>query len=82
MSRYHPHSNSSLILNAAWRWAEGCLAAEGSVFDNRAELWTTVLLDELDRLFVQTYDEGEGSFIQKLKEQLEIRLIRVPETDG
>jgi 5-methylcytosine-specific restriction protein B len=71
MSRYHPHRDSSLILNAAWRWAEGCLAAEGSVFDDRAKLWTTVLLDELDRLFVQTYDEGEGSFIQKLREQLE-----------
>jgi len=58
-------------LNAARRWAERCLAAEGSVFDDQANLWTPVLLDELDRLFVQNYDEGEGSFIQKLKRQLE-----------
>ena len=71
MSRYHPWRDPAPILNAARRWAERCLAAEGSVFDDQANLWTPVLLDELDRLFVQNYDEGEGSFIQKLKRQLE-----------
>jgi 5-methylcytosine-specific restriction protein B len=34
-------------------------------------LWTPALLDELDRLFTQNYDEGEGTFIQKLKRQLQ-----------
>jgi 5-methylcytosine-specific restriction protein B len=71
MSRYHPDRDPSPTLNAARRWAGSCLAAEGSVFDDKAHLWTPALLDELDRLFVQNYDEGEGSFIQKLKGQLE-----------
>jgi 5-methylcytosine-specific restriction protein B len=71
MSRYHPVRDPAPTLNAAHRWADRCLAAEGSVFDDNANLWTPVLLDELDRLFVQNYDESEGSFIHKLKGQLE-----------
>jgi 5-methylcytosine-specific restriction protein B len=71
MSRYHPGRDPAPTLNAARRWGECCLVAEGSIFDDQAKLWTPPLLDELDHLFVQNYDEGEGSFIQKLKGQLE-----------
>jgi 5-methylcytosine-specific restriction protein B len=71
MSKYHPDRDPAPTLNAARHWAERCLSAEGSIFDDKVRLWTPALLDELDRLFVQNYDEGEGSFIQKLKGQLE-----------
>jgi 5-methylcytosine-specific restriction enzyme B len=67
----HPERDPAPTLNAARRWADRCLAVEGSVFDDKATLWTPALLDDLDRLFVQNYDEGEGTFIEKLKGQLE-----------
>ena len=46
------------------------LGADGSVFTDGKSLWTTTLLDELDRWFVQNLDEGEGDFFDKLKAQL------------
>lgn len=64
MSRYIPNHDPAPNLNAARRWAERCLETDGSIFAGNENLWTPTLLDELDRLFVQNYDEGEGSFIK------------------
>jgi 5-methylcytosine-specific restriction enzyme B len=71
MSKYHPDRDPAPNLNAARRWADRCLETEGSIFADNENLWTPPLLDELDRLFIQNYDEGEGTFIQKLKDQLQ-----------
>jgi len=38
MSRYHPDRDPAPTLNAARRWADRCLAVEGSVFDDKATL--------------------------------------------
>lgn len=71
MSKYHPDRDSAVTLNAARHWANRCLEADGSIFVDSENLWTPALLDELDRLFIQNLDEGEGTFIQKLKRQLQ-----------
>jgi hypothetical protein len=71
MSRYNPDLDAAQNLNAARCWADRCLQTEGSIFSDNESLWTPTLLDELDRLFVQNYDDSEGRFIQKLKGQLQ-----------
>jgi 5-methylcytosine-specific restriction enzyme B len=71
MSKYHPDRDPAPNLNAARRWADRCLETEGAIFADNENLWTPPLLDELDRLFIQNYDDGEGTFIQKLKDQLQ-----------
>jgi 5-methylcytosine-specific restriction protein B len=70
MSRHNPHHDSAPILAAAARWAANCLADDGSVLAEGERLWTSEQLDELDRAFVQNYDEGEGNFLEKLEKQL------------
>jgi 5-methylcytosine-specific restriction protein B len=71
MARYHPEGDSDATLAAARRWADRCLQNDGSIFADNESLWTPPLLDELDRLFTQNVDEGEGNFLQKLNGQLE-----------
>ena len=67
----HPRIRTSApVLAAAAAWADDCLQRDGSVFAEGESLWTAANLDELDRLFVQNYDEGEGSFFEKLDKQL------------
>ena len=70
MSRYNPHHDSAPILAAAAEWADKCLLKDGSTFAEGTNLWTPQYLDELDRVFVQNYDEGKGDFWQKLQGQL------------
>ena len=70
MSRFIPDHSVEAIHDAAAQWRARCLEADGSVFTDSKSLWTTILLDELDRWFVQNLDEGEGDFFDKLKAQL------------
>ena len=59
------------ILQAADQWRRRCLLGGGSLFTERT-LWTRERFEELQRLFVETLDDqpAEGSFIDKLKDQL------------
>ncbi len=70
MSRFNPHRSVVPIYDAASRWRERCLEADGSALVDGKGLWTPTLLDELDRCFVHNLDEGEGDFFEKLKAQL------------
>ena len=70
MSRVIPHRSVVPIYEAASRWRERCLEADGSALVDGKGLWTPTLLDELDRCFVHNLDEGEGDFFEKLKAQL------------
>ena len=70
MARYIPHHNSSQIHAAAARWSERCLLEDGSILQDGLKLWIPNLIDELDQRFVQNFDEGEGSFFEKLQGQL------------
>jgi 5-methylcytosine-specific restriction enzyme B len=71
MARYNPHHDSAAVHAAARHWATLCLAGDRSVFVEHENLWTPSILAELDRLFVQNLDEGEGTFLEKLKGQLQ-----------
>lgn len=70
MSRYNPHRDTAAIYQAADAWKQA-VRHEGSVLAENKQLWTMDLLDELDRFFVQNPDEGKGTFLEKLQEQLE-----------
>lgn len=71
MARYNPHEKSaSSIYDAAAHWRDKCLLEDGSIFFAGRKLWTKTLLDELDKLFVQQLDMGEGNFFEKLETQL------------
>ena len=72
MSRYNPSYSAEPMLAAAQRWANRCLVSDGSVFTDAGDLWTLARFDELDHVYVQTpLEEGNQSFFDKLKEQLD-----------
>lgn len=66
MARWH---RSPEVLDAAQRWRDRCLLADGSIFSER-RLWTLENLGYLERHFVQNLDTGTGTFLEKLEEQL------------
>ncbi|NYT77768.1 AAA family ATPase [Alcaligenaceae bacterium] len=70
MSRYAPPHDSSPIIDAAHKWVDSCLIADGSVFSDDA-VSTLEHYKNLDTFFVQRPDEGSGGFYEKLKFQLE-----------
>lgn len=70
MSRFNPTHNTGSIYDAADKWRDRCLLADGSVLSVAGALWTSQLLDELDQRFVKNLDEGEGDFLSKLRAQL------------
>jgi 5-methylcytosine-specific restriction enzyme B len=57
------------ILEAAARWRDRCLAADGSVFTDHA-IWTAANVDQLNVYFAENLDLGEGTFWEKLQRQL------------
>lgn len=57
------------ILAAAATWRDRCLIQDRSLFSDNA-IWTSSHLDELQRHFVENLDMGEGTFFEKLEEQL------------
>lgn len=59
------------IYEAAERWKERCLLRDGSIF-GAASLWTSEHISGLIRHFVENPDEGNQSFEEKLKKQLEV----------
>lgn len=70
VARFNPFHDAVPIYGAAKEWAQRCLTLDSSVFSNERQLWTPLLLDELNKRFVQNLDEGEGNFFEKLKAQL------------
>ena len=70
MARFNPSRDIEPVLRAAERWKDRCLAEDGSVLADNHSLWSTALIDELDRYFVQNPDESDASFFDKLKNQL------------
>ena len=57
------------VLRAAARWRERCLRNDGSVFTEES-LWTSENVGYLVRYYAENLDEGEGSFLEKLEQQL------------
>jgi 5-methylcytosine-specific restriction protein B len=66
MARWH---KAPEVLNAARRWRDSCLQADGSILSEK-QLWTLENLAHLDRYFLQNFHEGSGTFFSKLEVQL------------
>jgi 5-methylcytosine-specific restriction protein B len=56
---------------AMQRIRETTLVMFNSLFSPEKQLWTLKSLRQLHELFVERYDSGEGSFLEKWKKQLE-----------
>jgi 5-methylcytosine-specific restriction protein B len=69
MSRYCGDVDTSEILAAAAHWRDTALLGDGSVFTEK-KLWTQSSLATLDQYYVQQPDQGEGTFHEKLQQQL------------
>jgi len=70
MSRYCSELDSTPILSAAEHWRAHGLHSNGSIFSTAA-LWTLDNLHSIDRYFVNALTEEEGTFLEKLKHQME-----------
>lgn len=69
MARFSGEHDSSSILRAAEHWREKAFLGAGSVFSNEP-LWRDPNFTALQKHFVDQPDEGEGTFFEKLEEQL------------
>jgi 5-methylcytosine-specific restriction enzyme B len=69
MSRYCGQTNSEPILRAAEHWRLQALQKDGAVFSDKP-LWSLNTLSQIKEYFVNRLDEGEGTFLEKLRSQL------------
>ena len=58
------------VYAAAESWVERGLRSDDSLFTPGRRIWTSELLDELHRRFLDRPDESEDSFLDKLERQL------------
>ena len=61
---------NSPVYRVAERFVDIALRRDDSFFTAGRSIWSLANLDELDRLYVQRPDLGEGSFEEKLRSQL------------
>ena len=69
MSRYCGEKNTAPILDAAAHWRNAALLRGESAFTAK-QIWTDEAIAALDQYFLKNLDEGEGAFLEKLKQQL------------
>jgi 5-methylcytosine-specific restriction enzyme B len=55
---------------AASRIVDRGLRHDDSLFTSGQPIWSLANFEELDRLYVQAYDPGEGTFEEKLYQQI------------
>jgi 5-methylcytosine-specific restriction protein B len=70
MARYSEH-DTSRIYEAADSFRNNCLLRDGSLLFEQASLWRPELLDSIHNAFVATPDEGDRSFIDKFRDQIQ-----------
>src|SRR6516225_5005535 len=70
MSRYCGEENPEPILRAGEEWRLRTLLRDGSLFSENA-LWTEQNLRSLEKYYVNQLDDTDGTFLEKLKIQLE-----------
>lgn len=58
------------IYQSADLFRDNCLLAEGSLIFEGSSVWRPEVLDRLHKEFVDTPDEGDRSFIEKLRDQI------------
>ena len=70
MARYSEH-DTSRIYEAADAFRNNCLLRDGSLLFEQASLWRPELLESIHKAFVATPDEGDRSFIDKFRDQIQ-----------
>ena len=65
------HEGADKVYEAAQKWVDCALRADGSLFTPDEAIWTSQGLGDLRKRFLDQPDVGEGSFYDKLKAQLE-----------
>jgi 5-methylcytosine-specific restriction protein B len=71
MSRFHGDDNPEAMFRAADEWRTQALRSDGSVLSTNP-LWSLNNLEAIERHYVDAPDDGERTFIDKLKEQLAV----------
>lgn len=69
MSRFCGDKAAGAILKAAEVWKVKCILQDESIFADKS-FWRLQNLQSLDEFFIQNLDEGEGTFLEKLRKQL------------
>jgi len=70
MARYSEH-DTSRIYAAADAFRNNCLLRDGSLLFEQVSLWRPELLESIHKAFVATPDEGDRSFIDKFRDQIQ-----------
>jgi len=70
MARYSDH-DTSRIYEAADAFRNSCLLRNGSLLFEQVSLWRPELLESIHKAFVATPDEGDRSFIDKFRDQIQ-----------
>jgi 5-methylcytosine-specific restriction enzyme B len=65
------HPNKQPIYETAERWVEAALRNEDSLFTPGVPIWSLETLQEVHHRFIDQPDEGNRSFLEKLKDQLD-----------
>lgn len=69
MARFCGEKETASKFNAAEKWKNKCLLANGSIFSEDA-VWSVDNISALNQYFVNNLDEGEGDFFSKLEAQI------------
>lgn len=70
MSRYNPQHDMTNLLRAADTWKSQCLLHDGALLDDAGQYWNYENLMELDNRFIQNPQQGDGTYSDKLANQL------------
>lgn len=65
------HPNKQAIYETAERWVEVALRNDDSLFTPETPVWSLEVLQEVRRHFIDQPDEGDRSFLEKLRDQLD-----------
>ena len=65
------HEGAETVYAAAQKWVDCALRADDSLFTPGKPIWSNKWLGELRKRFLDRPDVGQGSFYDKLKQQLE-----------
>lgn len=69
MSRFNPHHDLQKLFDVVSIWKENCLKNNGSLFSS-GKVWSKENVQQLVIFFVNSPDESDLNFIEKLKNQL------------
>ncbi|WP_297511000.1 hypothetical protein [uncultured Caulobacter sp.] len=70
MSRFNPHHPADAVFAAAAHWRHSCLLTDGSALFAGRGLWTGANIAQVRNAFRDGAEDGQDSFLTKLRRQL------------